>query len=447
MSSKRDLVEAHGYNRRRLVTAFVSGAPGGREVEPVRYGRTIIGGIVLALMVVAGAAVSGFLQKPPPKDWDQAGLVIGKDSGSRFYAYQGSLYPIINIASARLLLEPGTKPVTIADDVIAGKKAGATIGIAGAPEVLPTPSELVDQGWTACTNSGGGIRVSLTDQPLSRPADGAALLVESEGRSFLVAGERRFAVPTGSAGQQVLRSLGLDGIAPVQVSGLWLGLVPEGSELGTETLPGYGKAVDTGVEGLDRVGTPVEVGDLHFVVSERGTLLRTTEFADLVYRAFQQPVEKQLAELEQLDTTSGSAGHPGDWPESAVTPYSQSTTPCLRMDSGEEQAPVVRLAEVTDDSALSDSTELVRNVSLRSGAVVRAVSGANVIDQGAVYLVDGSGTSYAVGSRSDGSGLVSLGYGDYAPRPVPASWMDLFAPGPQLSPEAASKRPATVSQS
>ena len=45
MATKRDLVEAHQFSRRRLVTAFVSGAPGGREVEPARPGRTIVGGL------------------------------------------------------------------------------------------------------------------------------------------------------------------------------------------------------------------------------------------------------------------------------------------------------------------------------------------------------------------------------------------------------------------
>ena len=39
MAAKRDLVEAHQFSRRRLITAFVSGAPGGREVEPARSGR------------------------------------------------------------------------------------------------------------------------------------------------------------------------------------------------------------------------------------------------------------------------------------------------------------------------------------------------------------------------------------------------------------------------
>ena len=34
MATKKDLVEAQSFSRRRLTTAFVSGAPGGREVEP-----------------------------------------------------------------------------------------------------------------------------------------------------------------------------------------------------------------------------------------------------------------------------------------------------------------------------------------------------------------------------------------------------------------------------
>ncbi len=446
MSSKRDLVEAHGYNRRRLVTAFVSGAPGGREVEPVRYGRTIIGGIVLAVMVVAGAAVSGFLQKPPPEDWDQAGLVIGKESGSRFYAYEGTLYPIINITSARLLLEEGTEPVTIGDDVIAGKKPGATIGIAGAPEVLPTPGGLVDQGWTACTNSGGGIKVSLAPEPVSEPAEDAALLVAREGTRYLIAGERRFPVEDGDAGQLVLRSLGLDGVEPVEVSGLWLDLMPEGTPLPGPQLQGEGRRVDTGVAGLDVAGTPVEVDDRHFVLSAQGTLLETTEFADLVYSARLQPVEKQLSDIQDLDTRPGDGAYPQDWPTESVTAYDAPTTPCVRMDAGEQEAPVVRLATVTDESALATGSELERNVALRGGAVVRGVS-ANVLDAGPVFLIDGTGTSYAVGQNSDGAGLPSLGYSDYTPRPVPAAWMDLFAPGPQLSSSAAAKRPVASDQS
>ena len=61
MATKRDLVEAHQFSRRRLITAFVSGAPGGREVEPARPGRALVGGLALALLVVAGGAVTGLI--------------------------------------------------------------------------------------------------------------------------------------------------------------------------------------------------------------------------------------------------------------------------------------------------------------------------------------------------------------------------------------------------
>ena len=98
MASKRDLVEAHDFNRRPLVTAFLSGAPGGREVEPVRYGRTIIGGLILAALLVEGAAVTGVLKPAVGDDWRDNGLVIGKTSGSRFLMFDGKLYPIANIA-------------------------------------------------------------------------------------------------------------------------------------------------------------------------------------------------------------------------------------------------------------------------------------------------------------------------------------------------------------
>ena len=69
MATKKDLVEAHAFSRRRLVTAFVSGAPGGREVEPVRPGRVLIGGVALSVLLLAGAAIAGFLLGRPPAEW------------------------------------------------------------------------------------------------------------------------------------------------------------------------------------------------------------------------------------------------------------------------------------------------------------------------------------------------------------------------------------------
>lgn len=58
MTTRRDLVEAYSFSRRRLVIAFISGAPCGGGTEPPRAGRTIVAGVVVAVLVVAGAAVA-----------------------------------------------------------------------------------------------------------------------------------------------------------------------------------------------------------------------------------------------------------------------------------------------------------------------------------------------------------------------------------------------------
>lgn len=77
MATTRDLVEAYSYSRRRLVTAFVSGAPGGREVEPARPGRTIVGGVALAVVLMAGSALSGMLAGRTEVDPNHPGLIVG----------------------------------------------------------------------------------------------------------------------------------------------------------------------------------------------------------------------------------------------------------------------------------------------------------------------------------------------------------------------------------
>ena len=112
MATKRDLVEAHAFSRRRLVTAFVSGAPGGREVEPVRPGRTIVGGVALSVLLVAAAAITGVFSDRPDSDWDAPGLVISKELGAAYVILDEDLAddelpelrPVLNITSAQLIL-------------------------------------------------------------------------------------------------------------------------------------------------------------------------------------------------------------------------------------------------------------------------------------------------------------------------------------------------------
>ena len=62
MTSRQDLLEAQAYTRRRVLAVLVGGAPGGREPEPARTGRSLLGGFVIAgvaLLVVAVIALIG----------------------------------------------------------------------------------------------------------------------------------------------------------------------------------------------------------------------------------------------------------------------------------------------------------------------------------------------------------------------------------------------------
>ena len=62
MTSRKDLLEAQAFLRRRLLVVLVAGAPDGREPEPTPTGRWLLGGSVvggLVALVVAVVALRG----------------------------------------------------------------------------------------------------------------------------------------------------------------------------------------------------------------------------------------------------------------------------------------------------------------------------------------------------------------------------------------------------
>lgn len=61
MVSNKDLAEASSFGRRRLVEAFVQEPSAG---EPPPPGRTIAVGVLLALLLLAGAAAARYVAWP-----------------------------------------------------------------------------------------------------------------------------------------------------------------------------------------------------------------------------------------------------------------------------------------------------------------------------------------------------------------------------------------------
>ena len=188
MATKRDLVEAHAFSRRRLVTAFVSGAPGGREVEPARPARVIVGGAALAVLLIAGAAIAGIFTKKTPDDWAKVGLFVSKETAATYVITDDEppivVRPVINITSAKLILGSEVEPTIIAQSALEEEVVGGDIGILGAPASPPDADRLIEDGWTVCTGPTTGLRLDVADEPAVR-ARGRGGLGRPRGRRLL----------------------------------------------------------------------------------------------------------------------------------------------------------------------------------------------------------------------------------------------------------------------
>lgn len=453
MASKRDLVEAHAFNRRRLTTAFLSGAPGGREVEPARYGRPLIGGLVLALILVAGAAVAGVLKPTVDKDWLQDGMVVAKDSGSRFAAFEGTLYPVINTTSARLALaSDGKLSITyVPDKLIAKQDLGVTVGIPGAPDSLPDSSQLVQSGWTACTNSERGVKLRIASKPAADSVDDGAIVVSSaaDKKLYVVAGSHRYPLPSGSEGVDVLRVFGLDTAKPYPVPAAWLDLITPGKELNAFTVPGAGETVSTQNDGLDTAGTPVRVDGRGYVLTKEG-LLPLSPFAYAIYRSSSAADgldEQQLnaGETSGLDTITAPSKqpYPQSWPEEEIVPFTGSD-PCLLLKPGTETGDVSTavLARSTSNEAVPPGGQNTTEVQAGHGALVRAATTRTADATTSLFLIDQLGSRYAIGEKGKiESAKTALGYNKVQFAAVPQNWTALFEDGPALT-RAAGGKPA-----
>jgi type VII secretion protein EccB len=473
LATKKDLVEAYSFSRRRLVTAFVSGAPGGREVEPARPGRTIVGGLALAVLLGAGAAIAGVFSPTAPSDWKKQGLIISKDTGSSYVIVDDSsdpeLRPVINSTSAKLILGPDAKPTSIEQSTIDEQRIGDDIGILGAPASVPTPSLLIDTGWTACTAADAGIAVTIAKTPDTTPAPGRGITVTNGGQFFVVvptAGtdladeDDRGAVllPVVEQGNQtdnLLSVLNLQTTGDaIPVSRDWINLFPTGAPLDWETfgITGYGETPDyasadvAGIIGDHKIGEVLSAGDQQLLLTDTGPV-ELDPFQAVVYSnvvapdntvVAPQPVEA-APRVPRGDQVLVDAGWPRTVPEDSID------APCAELEATAGESPQVQLR------VLAESAEAVTVEAGKKEPVVDAGRGAYVLSggwsspaEGAPFFIDSKGRANPL----VGDGVAdALGYGDYPVAVVPDTWVELFDCGVNLSRDAALSAPVEQDES
>lgn len=446
MATKKDLVEAQAFSRRRLTTAFVAGAPGGREVEPQRPLRAIVGGIAVTVLLGVGGLVTGALTKPLPDGWDDNHLVIAENSGARYVAVKKTLYPVINTTSARLLIPAGSfSVVTVDDDKIATTPRGQTIGILGAPDSLTPPARLARSGWVSCLAQDGATKTVVGPGATSTPATNGAALVTTADGLFVVTGRYRLPV-SGKDSAAVLRQLRLDAATPVPAPAAWTALFPQGPTLGPLRVDSAGKALPDLPPGAV-VGSVLAVKDSgetprRYVVTPTGELALLSPFAYALYqigsgRSLGADLQVTPAEIAALKTTDRSIV-PSQWPEDLPAPVDGEA--CATLTSGPSTLPTTALST---SSAIRPTDGAVTEVAAGSGALVRAI-GDNIVNRGPVFVVDATATAYSVQGGNDA--LSRLGYSPGDVVPVPQAWVDLFRSGPTLSVAAAQQAVTTGKQ-
>ncbi|MDV9188382.1 type VII secretion protein EccB [Streptomyces sp. SR27] len=175
MASRRDELNAYTFAKKRTVAAFLQPSPSGTEEGAPKPLRALVPGLIVAALVVAGFGAWGMFSPQAPKGWDTPGtrVIVGKQSTTRYVVLQTGkgedaktlLHPVLNLASARLLLNPDQfQVVQVADKKLDEGKPprGPILGIPYAPDRLPTAEDAGKaKRWAVCEQPGGGAGASV----------------------------------------------------------------------------------------------------------------------------------------------------------------------------------------------------------------------------------------------------------------------------------------------
>jgi type VII secretion protein EccB len=110
--------------------------------------RALLVGVVIACIGLAGCAALA-LFRPQDKIGD-ASIVVGKDSAAMFVKVDDVFHPVLNLASARLIVGKPDNPLTVKESELSSRPRGALVGIPGAPSALPYDGDGSAETWTVC---------------------------------------------------------------------------------------------------------------------------------------------------------------------------------------------------------------------------------------------------------------------------------------------------------
>ncbi|WP_089101312.1 type VII secretion protein EccB [Streptomyces hyaluromycini] len=486
MQTRREQVQAHRFVVSRLTTGLMRTDPDALESPNRRTNRGLAVGGGLGAVAAIGFLVFGFISPGGSTAWqDGKTLVVESGTGNR-YLYDGSLRPVRNYASARLIVGTGLSTRTVPAASLADTPRGSAVGIPGAPDTLPAADRLDTGRWEVCASTrttGSSAHTPATTLVVDGATAGAglpagqALLVSGPDRTdYLVWRGNRYRLASGTA---TAEALGYGAADPLPVSAAFLDALPAGADLAPPAVPGQGTAGPA----LD--GRKTRVGQV-FVVrtpgsTERYYLLLRTGLVPLTAtqaalslsgpgvreKAYggAAPVAVAITAdalngvLVQGDSDVETAGRALPATPPALLPVSQTQEACVRLraaggatatGTGTGAGVGVGVA-VIDAGALPAHAKTpagtaclpVDSVAVPpdGGSLVRALGAGGGQVGDTTYLVTETGMKYLVPSAAAAQ---DLGYDLSAARGLPSALLAMLPTGPDLSPQSAIAGEATA---
>lgn len=481
MQNRRDQVQAHMFIMGRLTSGLLRTDLDAPESPVGRTNRGLVIGVVVAVLVAAGAFVFGLISPGTKGAWQVSGaLIIDKDTGSRYLYADGELHPVLNYASALLLVgSANLSTTTVGNASLRHAPRGGAVGISGAPDTLPATGDLgADRPWLVCsTDASSSSTVLAVGSSAVRQGlpDGGALLVSGPDRTrYLVWEGSRLRIDSASG---ALESLGYGTVTPRQVSAAFLDALPAGPDLAPADVPGRGDAgpslggLTTKVGQVFQTQVPGSAAQYYLLRREGLVPLTATEAAlqlgapDAAKKAYAGGSavarELQAGVLKghlAAAATSGASAASGDLPAAPPTAagVADGSAVCVGVQpgssagSGSASAVRVSVALVPASSlteaapVTADRTTAARAACLPvdrvavepgGGALVQALNAGGGATDGSTYLVTDTGQKYLVPSADD---LTALGYTTAEVRQVPSLLLSMLPAGPDLDTSAAS---------